>query len=458
MQVACDKKYHLDQHAATATHTFNCGKDLPSTSRQIFLKDCAPEAKKSALHADLCTALVAANIPWTKLENPVFRSFLEKYCNTKIPCESTLRKNYLGYTYEEVLSSIRSEVGDSSIWISVDETTDANGRYIANMVIGKLESEKPTRPFLIASKPLEKTNGDTVAYFVNTSLKILYPSGADDEKVLLLYTDAAAYMHRAATLLKVFFPRMTHVTCLAHALHRVAEEVRTNFTEVNQLVSSVKKVFLKAPARVQAFKDKLPDVPLPPEPILTRWGTWLNAVDYFHSHFEGLRSVILELSRDEAESVRRAQDIFELTKLPGELAYISANYVFIADSIRQLETSGQALCDAVATIAAVRENIEKVPKGPVADKVAKKLKYVLEKNPGFKILESVAGVLAGTELITPEEIRPSDIPKFKFAPVTSVDVERSFSAYKLVLSDRRRSFTSTNLEMVLVSYCYHNLT
>nr|CAH7755191.1 unnamed protein product [Callosobruchus chinensis] len=40
-------------------------------------------------------------------------------------------------------------------------------------------------------------------------------------------------------------------------------------------------------------------------------------------------------------------------------------------------------------------------------------------------------------------------PNFKFCPVTSVDVERSFSAYKLVLSDKRHKFTPENLENML---------
>jgi hypothetical protein len=32
----------------------------------------------------------------------------------------------------------------------------------------------------------------------------------------------------------------------------------------------MKKVFLKAPSRVELFKKEAPDVPLPPSPIITR--------------------------------------------------------------------------------------------------------------------------------------------------------------------------------------------
>ena len=70
----------------------------------------------------------------------------------------------------------------------------AVGRYIANFIVGKLDSENPAKPYLIYCKPLDQTNHSTVARFINDGLKVLWPNGVKEEKVLLLYTDAAAYM------------------------------------------------------------------------------------------------------------------------------------------------------------------------------------------------------------------------------------------------------------------------
>ena len=39
---------------------------------------------------------------------------------------------------------------------------------------------------------------------------------------------------------------------------------------------------------------------------------------------------------------------------------------------------------------------------------------------------------------------------FKYAPLTSVDMERSFSSLKYVLSDRRHNFKETNLEKYII--------
>jgi hypothetical protein len=70
---------------------------------------------------------------------------------------------------------------------------------------------------------------------------LLWPTGVHEEKVLILYSDAAAYMPKATTALKVFYPNLINFTCLAHGLQHVAEEVRTKFLHVNKLISMTKK-------------------------------------------------------------------------------------------------------------------------------------------------------------------------------------------------------------------------
>lgn len=64
---------------------------------------------------------------------------------------------------------------------------------------------------------------------------------------------------------------MVHITCLAHGLQRVPEQIRMNFPEMNSLISNIKKVFLKAPYRINLCKNLAPSIPLLPEPIISRW-------------------------------------------------------------------------------------------------------------------------------------------------------------------------------------------
>jgi hypothetical protein len=61
---------------------------------------------------------------------------------------------------------------------------------------------------------------------------------------------------------------------------------------------------------------------------------------------------------------------------------------------------------------------------------------VLRRNPVFLVSTSVYQVLNNDEADFPVDIAPEEIPLLKYASVTSCDVERSFSAYKHILSDK----------------------
>ncbi|CAB3238720.1 unnamed protein product [Arctia plantaginis] len=78
-------------------------------------------------------------------------------------------------------------------------------------------------------------------------------------------------MLAASKRLNSRFLAMKHVTYLAHALHRVSEQVRLENPDVYVLISNVKKVFLKAPNKVN-FQFKNPDLPLPPQLVIIRLG------------------------------------------------------------------------------------------------------------------------------------------------------------------------------------------
>lgn len=156
------------------------------------------------------------------------------------------------------------QIGDLYIYLVVDETTDTNGSYIVNHLVGVLNEQNPSKPFLISFKKLDKTNHSTISHFVNDSLKILWPHGGNDEKVLLLCSNAAPYVINAGKTLNVFFPNLIIILCLAHMIQRLAEKVKEMYSNVNTLVSNLKNVFLKAPQRVYVYKEIIPSVPLPP--------------------------------------------------------------------------------------------------------------------------------------------------------------------------------------------------
>ena len=93
------------------------------------------------------------------------------------------------------------------------------------------------------------------------------------ENVWLLLSDAASYMRASGGALKVLYPRLFHVTCLAHMLHNCAERIRSFFHDVDNLIARIKALTRKNKARRNLFEE----IGSPPQPVTTRWGSWLNA-------------------------------------------------------------------------------------------------------------------------------------------------------------------------------------
>lgn len=67
-------------------------------------------------------------------------------------------------------------------------------------------------------------------------MSLLWPSGVRYSQVFLFVTDAAPYMIKTAKALRILYPRMVHVTCLAHGLHRIAEAIRAAYPTVDKCV------------------------------------------------------------------------------------------------------------------------------------------------------------------------------------------------------------------------------
>lgn len=424
--------------------------------KQLFVLDANPKSG-NVFNEDLCAALVVSNIPWNKLQIPEFKNFLEKYTGKHIPDESTLRKNYLGPCYENVIIAIREVIGNSDIWIAVDETTDTNGRYIANLIVGVLKHDTPSQPYLLACKELPKTNHSTISRFINDSLKILWPAGGNDENLRLFLSDAAPYMVKTGDSLKVFYPNIVHVTCVAHMLNRVAEKVRELFPNVNKLINNVKKCFLKSPSRIQLYKETLPGLPLPPEPVITRWGTWIEAVIFNANNYEGIKTVVEKLDNDLSASVESCKKMFNLPTVKNDLAFIKINFSGLIQAITNLEDTKLTLVQSLEIMKNIISELSNI-QGDKGSIIKTKTTQLHQKNKGFQVMEQIGQIISGNnEIQLPENFNPCSVANMKYAPLTSVDVERSFSLYKHILSDRRTNMTPEHMEKyIIVNSFYKN--
>jgi hypothetical protein len=48
-----------------------------------------------------------------------------------------------------MLNAIREKISNKIIWVSIDETTDIDGRFIANVIVGTLEEHRSGEIFLL---------------------------------------------------------------------------------------------------------------------------------------------------------------------------------------------------------------------------------------------------------------------------------------------------------------------
>lgn len=101
-------------------------------------------------------------------------SFIEKHTKYAAPSEFTLRNKCLPQIYDEVVKKLKTIAENKYIWVSLDETTDCENRYVANFVFGVLDVEKEYgHSYLFSSAVLEKVNNATIARFFDEAINDL---------------------------------------------------------------------------------------------------------------------------------------------------------------------------------------------------------------------------------------------------------------------------------------------
>ena len=67
------------------------------------------------------------------------------------------------------------------------------------------------------------------------------------------------------------------MTCVAHLLRKCAMKTKSQFEDVHQLIAKIKAVTIKNKTKQAKFSA----IGYPPQPVPTRWGSWLNAALYY---------------------------------------------------------------------------------------------------------------------------------------------------------------------------------
>ena len=75
---------------------------------------------------------------------------------------------------------------------------------------------------------------------------------------------------------------------MSKLLHNCAEKVSSHLQDVDNLIARVKASTEKNRTRRQMFSD----IGSPPGPIVTRWGSWLHAAEYYATKLVKVREIV----------------------------------------------------------------------------------------------------------------------------------------------------------------------
>jgi hypothetical protein len=73
---------------------------------------------------------------------------------------------------------------------------------------------------------------------------------------------------------------------------------------------------------MQSYKQHLPEVTLPPEPVSTRWGACIEVVNFCSEHIETVKLIVAKFSSESAVSVRGCQCAFRDPEVACSIANI----------------------------------------------------------------------------------------------------------------------------------------
>jgi len=114
--------------------------------------------------------------------------------------------------------------------------------------------------------------------------------------------------------------------------------------------------------------------------------------------------------------------------LETNLVFIHGNYGYLPDVIEKLETRGLSLTSSIEIVRKICEKLNSVS-GITGKLINEKFKNVLDKNKGFEVLQQISNVLCDNKIVTdkfPEDLSIQESIYFKYAPITSVDVDLMF--------------------------------
>ena len=403
--VKCDKKFFVESHQKSKQHQRKLETKSKSQSKQTFLRLDQVNFKKQAV-----SSFSAADIPLHKLNHPSLKSLFATM--GKVLPSETAAQACVAKLASQKEKQFQELLRDKKIVLIVDEAEIAKQKYIS-VLVGSLDA--PNHTFLVDCHALDSGSNVNSSIILHTVDDILRQLEIKREKFSLFLTDAARYMSLAGKTLKEFYPSLMHVTCVAHLLHNCAMRVRAHFKSIDEIIATIKAATIKNKDRKKDFHDA--GLPSPPDPVITRWATWLRAVLYYSENLPAVRTIVNSWT-SAGILLSRAKDAINAEDLVPDLVKIN-QYRTLAANVEFLEGSACTITEAYRLLKNMQFDDD-----PCA------IKNYIKKRLSNSNVETIINCTNLT-------IDPTSYALLQKAQPTSAALERSFSMLsKLLRKDR----------------------
>ena len=321
---------------------------------------------------------------------------------------------------------IQELLRDKNIFLNVDEAKIAKQKYIS-VFVGSLDT--PNQTFLVDCHPLDSGSNVNSSIILHTADDILRQLEIKRENCLLFLTNAAPYMSLAGKTSKEFYPSLMHVTCVAHLLHNCAMRVRADFKNIDEITATIEAATIKNKDRNKDFHDA--GLPSPPDPVITRWATWLKASLYYSENLPAVRTIVNNWT-SAGLLVSRAKDAIKVADLVPDLVKIN-QYRTLAANVELLEGSACTITEAYGLL----KNMQ-FDDNPFA------IKNYTKKRISNSDLETIINCPNLT-------IDPTSYALLQKAQPISAAVERSFSMLSKLLR-KDKNFDVKNVKKYMMPY------
>lgn len=162
---------------------------------------------------------------------------------------------------------------------------------------------------------------------------------------------------------------------------------------------------------------------------------------------------------DETIVVNELKELIQHKKryLLTDLPFIDVNYYFLVKNITKLESGKIMINEALKIIETTESKLEQIS-CESGVQIYTKFMDVFNRNPDLNTLKSVNCILNGEkDRNLPDRVTIPNMIYLQKSILVSVDVERTFSRYRSLLRDDRKSFLYHNFKKHLIINCNRSI-